>query len=286
MAERERAALIVAPFAGLLWGMFMAFLAFRFDGGEVVLLQGFILGGAWLCGWLSGRPATGAAAGLLFVGTAIWTYEILPGWGFEHSLPRLLPIGDREDVIRGFDAADIVLATTHLVGTLCGLGGGLWASAPDPEDAIPEPEQSTPAPRPLPPLLERPVEPLWSDATPAAATAPRPEAVQRPVSPPPGADSGRGPGPEVPRRRIAGAALAVAALGTDAALGVLFFSYSDPQETGAWLFAALAAIAAALLGRRYALAALAAGIILAAGFGAIQDAEYGDRSADDITVIR
>jgi len=88
------------------------------------------------------------------------------------------------------------------------------------------------------------------------------------------------------RRRIAAGALAVMALGTDAALGLLFFEYSDAQETGAWLFAAAAAAAAAVLGRRYALVALVAGVILASAAGAIQDAEYGDRHHPEVTVIR
>ena len=277
MAERERDALIVAPGVGVLWGAFMAFVAWRFDGAEVVLLQGWIFGGAWLCGWAAGRPLTGAVAGLLLVGTAIWTYEALPGWGYEHHLPPGLQGADRENNIALFDAADIVLWTTHLIGALCGLGGALWAGV---TRAHPEPETPL-TPPPLPPLPQGTQTPaLWAGGDPEALPEP-----ERPVPPePPALPRDPQLRTQAPRRRIAAAALAVTALGTDAALAALFFTYTDSQEVGAWLFAAAAAVAAAVLGRRYALAALLAGVILACSAAAIQDADYDHHSP--FSVIR
>lgn len=258
---------MLAALGGIAWGFVMALVAFRWEGGEVVLLQAWILCPAWLLGRAAGRPDAGALAGLAVVASAIWTYELLPGWGLETALARQgAPPTEVSAIALGFDRDDLVLITTHVVGALAGLGGAL---RPQPEDRPPAAEPAAAAPGPDPALSA----PLWARLEPAAPPDP--------PSPPVPAAPARPPAP-LPW----GSALLLAALATDFFLDRVFDLYTRPQGLVALAFLAAGVAVAAALARRYAIVMLLAGAILASAFAAIQDAEYGARHHPEIAVIR
>ena len=248
--------------AGIAWGFVMAFLAFRWDGAEVVLVQSWILCPAWLVGRAVGDPRGGALAGLALVAGAVWTYELLPGWGLEAALAaRGAQPTESAAVVLQFDREDIVLVSTQVIGALVGLAGGLRVPAPAPEPAVaPEPE---PQPAFLPPA------PLW-----ARLEAPAPP---EPPAPAPAPAAVRAPRPAIPW----GPAFLLAALATDLFLDRLFDMYTRPQGAVALAFLAAGLVVAGALARRYAIAMLVAGLILGSAFAAVQHAEYQDRDGTD-----
>jgi hypothetical protein len=251
-ADRSTTLALAGFLGGVAWGVVMALLAFRWEGAEVVLLQGFILCPAWLLGRACGRPVAGAVAGLAVVAGAIWTYELLPGWGLEAALrDQGASPGQLEEVARSFDRDDIVLFTTMLAGALVGLGGGLRAPAPRPE----------PPPAPPPPPAPA-APPLWARLDPVPE--PEPEAEPPPPAPAPSAIPWSG-------------AFLFAALGTDFFFERLFALYSDQQGLIALVFLLAGAAVTAVLTRRYAVAMLVAGAVLGSAFATIQDAEYDSR---------
>jgi hypothetical protein len=262
----------IALATGVGWGVVMAFIAFVRDGGEVVLLQAWILVPAWAFGRASGSPRAGALAGFALVTGAVWTYELLPGWGLESALVRAGATPDQlESVSRDFDRDDVVLFSTMLVGALIGLGGSLPARPGPPRQPAPEPHAFTP-----PVAQSASPPPLWAGFE-------APEAPRIDVDPPPP------PPPAPPPRSRAqtpwAVAFLVAAVGTDVFLGRAFTMYSEPQDAVAAGFAVLGVGAAFWLARRYGIAMVAAGVILAGGFASVQHEEYENRH-QEIAIIR
>ena len=258
----------VAVATGIGWGIVMALVAWLRDGSEIVLLQAWILIPAWLFGRAAGDARAGALAGFALVAGAVWTYELLPGWGLDVMLRR--EIGrpsEREAIAAVLDREDIVLFSTLAIGALVGFGGGglrSRARAPEPEPEA-EPAPVTAFAPPVPPPA-----PLWARLEPRAPESlefqPAPEKPRAPSAPP-----STGPLPW-------GAALLAAAAGTDLLLDRAFDMYSDPQGAVAVAFLVGGLAAAAWLARRYALFMVLAGVVLAGGFAAVQHAEYNARA--------
>jgi hypothetical protein len=255
----------VAAATGVGWGVVMALVAWLREGSEIVLMQSWIFIPAWLFGRAAGSPRAGALAGLAVVAGAVWTYELLPGWGLEVALRREIPRpGEREAIASVLDREDIVLLSTLFIGAFVGWGGGLRARA---TATAPEPEPEA-APAFAPPVP--PAAPLW-----ARLEAPRPEPLPE-LAPPVAPRPERGP-----RQASAvpwGAALLAAAAGTDVLLDRLFDMYTGPQGGVAIAFLVGGAVAAVWLARRYAVAMLLAGAVLASAFAAVQHAEYNARA--------
>lgn len=262
----------VAAATGIGWGVVMALVAWLRDGSEVVLLQAWILAPAWFFGRAAGSARAGALAGLAIVGAAVFTYELLPMWGLEVALRReLLEPAERAHVALQIDRQDIALFSTLAIGALVGAGGGLRtttraAARRRPAPAAPPPEPPPAAPEPLWARLETAPRPWMSPEQPEPP-APAPAPAQAPEQP---VDSGW----RVPW----GAALLFAALATDLFLHRLYDMYSDPQAGLALGFLLLGVFAAVWVARRYALAMLVAGAVLAAAFATVQHIEYDARA--------
>ena len=262
----------VAAAAGVGWGIVMALVAWLREGSEVVLLQAFILVPAWFFARATREARAGALAGLVLVGAAVYTFELLPMWGVEAALRREAPgatAAERDAVTAGVDRDDIALFSTLLVGALVGLAGGLHGARRPPE---PEPAAAAvAAPSPPPPPDEPPV-PLWAG-------------YGRPVAPAPPADPWLTPPPPAPPEAAApraagtpwGTAFLFAAFATDLFLERLFDMYTGPQAGLALGLLVAGCGATAWFARRRALAMVVAGAVLASGFAAVQHAEYQER---------
>jgi hypothetical protein len=132
MARRELVVTAAAAAGGAVWGLVMAWVAWRFEGAEIVLLQAWILVACWAVGRLQGRARFGLLAGLTLCAAALWTYEWAPSWGFESFLvAHHTPRGVARAIADQRDNHDIVLWSEIVFGALCGLGGSLSAH-PDP----------------------------------------------------------------------------------------------------------------------------------------------------------
>lgn len=260
---------VVAAAGGVGWGIVMALVAWHRVGTEIVLLQGWILVPAWLFGRAAGAPRAGALAGFAVVAAAVWTYELLPGWGLEAAIRRENPAPEELDrFVAGFDADDIVLFSTLAIGALLGLGGSLGRKGEGPAPPAPDPQ---PEPLPAPP------PPLWAR-------------FERPQSPAPGTAVPPPPPPRDPRPAPAGtpwaSAFLMAAFATDVCLDRLFGMYTSHQGAVALAFMVAGGVATAWLARRYAIAMVAAGAVLASAFAAVQHAEYHERAGPEIAIVR
>lgn len=260
----------IATATGVGWGIVMALIAFVRDGAEIVLLQGWIFGAAWLFGRATREPRAGALAGFAVVAAAIWTYELLPGWGVEAAIRREgVPPAQLEALATAFDRDDIVLLSTMVIGALIGLGGAL---RPRPAVAAPLPPPPAQVPEAPPPP-----PPLWAGFE-------RPQPSKELLAPPPP------PAPRAPRAERAGTpwgiALLPAGLATDLCLDRIFDLYSPPQGAVAIGFGLLGLLATGWLARRYAIAMVLAGAILASGFAAVQHAEYERRAEPRSGAVR
>ncbi len=267
----------IAASAGVGWGIVMALVAWIRDGAEIVLMQSWIFAAAWLFGRAAGQPRAGALAGLAVVAGAIWTFELLPGWGLESAIRReVVREEDVETVAAQFDRNDIVLLTTMMVGALIGLGGALQRRRPP----RPEPVTGLPAP-PVPVEAPAPPAPLW-----AGFHAPQPHpaddvAPQPPLPPPPAPPPAQAGPPWA-------SAVLLAGLATDFCLGWIpaLDMYTDRQDAVALGFLAIGLLACAWLARRHAIYMIVAGMVIAAGFATVQHAEYEERRQPDVGVIR
>jgi len=280
----DRRILLAALAAGILWGFLMALVAWRGDGTEVVLMQGWILAAAFGLGRLAGTPRLGALAGLAVVSGAVWTYELLPGWGLEATLLREgASPAELEFLAARLDADDIVLVSTLMIGALVGLGGGLRAAgAPRTQDAHDEAPAAV-----APTAMVEPPAPLWAGfgapqapSAPAHDPAPAAPPPQSFAEPPPPRDS------RAIRTRILSAALLLACLATDFMLDRVFDFYTDPQATVAVVFLLAGIVGTTLLARRLTAAAVLVGVVLALAFGAVQQAEYDERRPPEASFVR
>ena len=259
----------VAAATGIGWGVVMALVAWLRDGTEIVLMQAWILVPAWLFGRAAGSPRSGALAGFALVTGAVYAYELLPGWGLDVMLRREVVRPEERDLIAGvLDREDIALFSTLAIGALVGLGGGLRtgpAVSGEPEP----PAQPVPAAEPP----RSPPPPLWARLEQAPRAVPAP--FEPPAEPPPAEGSAGAPSPTP-----WGAAFLAAAVATDVLLERLFDMYTDVQGAVAVGFLVAGAAAVVWIARRYAVAMLLAGAVLAAAFAAVQHAEYESRAPD------
>lgn len=265
-----------AAAAGVAYGFAMAWFAWRWQGSELLLMQAPMFAGAWFAGRFAGGLRSGALAGLLVVAAVVWTYELLPGWGFESRIrDDRTPLSELMEITEGFDAADVVLLTTLLIGALLGAGGALGRWVP-------------PMQKPRPPAVatfEPPVAPetaLWAELDPPPAPEPVRIAPPIPTEPP----TSR-PVVSAEVTRFASAVILAAALSTDVFLGRLFGIYSEPQRDAAVLFVLMALAVTFLLVRRnrHVVGVMFAGAVLALVFAAVQDVEYQSRHPE-IAIIR
>lgn len=269
---------VIAASAGIGWGVVMALVAFVRDGSEIVLLQGWIFAAAWFFGRAAREPRAAALAGFAVVAGAVWTYELLPGWGLEAALRREgAPPADLESIAARFDADDVVLLSTLAIGALIGLGGALQSRGAVPAAAATAGDAPAPIEAPPPP------PPLW-----AGFERPRSPVVE-PVAPPPPPPAPLPPEPAPPARaRLPwGSAFLLGGLATDFFLGRVFDLYSGPQNAVALGFLAIGLAATAWFARRHAIAMALAAAVLGSAFAAVQHAEYQERRpAPETALVR
>lgn len=165
MARREVRIIAIALAAGAVWGLMNALVNRRFEGSEIVLLEAFLFVPAWFLGRAVGRPGAGAIAGLAYVGAAIAVYELLPLWGLEANVGDARGTGlSPELFVDGYDAEDIMLISTAIVGALIAAGGSIGRRAEVAPGADP------PGPEAVLPTVAGPVYAPYSRPVVAAAT--------------------------------------------------------------------------------------------------------------------